>query len=51
MNEQNNKLGTGMYSVHPLSIPIMGYCGPMGYGIVNQVGRWLELWDIRGYGL
>jgi hypothetical protein len=32
------------------------YCGPMGYGMqfpANQVqvGRRLELWDIRGYGL
>ncbi|KAF8814357.1 hypothetical protein BYT27DRAFT_7014425, partial [Phlegmacium glaucopus] len=32
---------------------IMGYCGPMGYGIqfpANQVGGQPELWDIRGYG-
>jgi hypothetical protein len=30
----------------------VGYCGPMGYGMqlpANQVGRRLELWDIRGY--
>ena len=32
----------------------MGYCGPMGYGMqfpANQLGGWLELWDLRGYGL
>ena len=33
---------------------VMGYCGPMGYGMqfpAHQVGGQLGLWDIRGYGL
>lgn len=37
-----------------LMVWVMGYCGPMGYGIVlpaNQVGGPLRLWTMRGYGL
>ena len=33
---------------------VMGYSGPMGYGMqfpANQLGGWLKLWDLRGYGL
>ncbi|KAF9481933.1 hypothetical protein BDN70DRAFT_971769 [Pholiota conissans] len=33
---------------------VMGYCGPMGYGLqmpAHRVGGWIFLWDIRGYGL
>jgi hypothetical protein len=32
---------------------VMGYCGPMGYGMhfpTHQVGGQLRLWDKRGYG-
>ena len=32
----------------------MGYDRPMGYGLeipANQVGLWMVLWDMRGYGL
>ena len=33
---------------------VMGYCGPMGYGVhflAHQVGGWPGLWVKRGYGL
>ena len=33
---------------------VMGYCGPMGYGMqfpAHQVGGRITLWGIRGYGL
>ena len=33
---------------------VMGYCGPMGYGVefpANGLGGWKKLWGKRGYGL
>ncbi|KAF8802556.1 hypothetical protein BYT27DRAFT_7112011, partial [Phlegmacium glaucopus] len=47
-----NMVGKPMGFAHR-RVWIMGYCGPMGYGIqfpANQVGGQPELWDIRGYG-
>ncbi|KAF8227704.1 hypothetical protein L208DRAFT_1295270, partial [Tricholoma matsutake] len=49
----SNMVGKTMGFAHRW-VWVMGYCGPMGYGMqfpVNQVGRQLQLWDIRGYGL
>ena len=35
-------------------VRVMGYCGPMGYGVefpANGLGGWKKLWGKRGHGL